>query len=297
MKGSGRNLAERKVESQSNTHEIIDLHTHTLHSDGALTPSELLKKAKSVGLNLVSITDHDSVAGLPEAERCAKEISIDFVPGIEITSVYRHYQLHILGFFFDYTNKLFTSCLADLRSARVNRARRIIAKLNRIKIPLKFESVIERSGVENSIGRPHIASTMVEEGYAETYDEVFNKYLGIGRPAYEANHPFPPEQAIKMVAQAGGLSFIAHPSHYVTEDILLQFQKFGLDGIEVIHPSHSSEETEWARSFADANDLLKCGGSDFHGGLKNDDANFGKYSIKEEWLESMQKKLGRRLLS
>jgi predicted metal-dependent phosphoesterase TrpH len=284
------------VESPYNT-GVIDLHTHTLHSDGALSPEELLKKAKAVGIRLISVTDHDSVSGLAEAERWAKELGIGFIPGIEITSSYKRYQLHILGFFVDYTNESFALCLTDLRNARVNRARRIIAKLNRIKIPLKLESVLEKSGVEDSIGRPHIASTMVEEGYAETYDEVFNKYLGIGRPAYEANPPFPPEQAIKMVAEAGGLSFIAHPSHYVGGDILRQLQKFGLDGIEVIHPSHSPEETDWVQNFADDVNLLKCGGSDFHGGLKNDDENFGRYSMEEGWLESMQKKLGRRVLN
>ncbi len=284
------------MESKTNSSGVIDLHTHTLHSDGALTPHELLEKAKASGVRTISITDHDSVSGLSEAENCSKEIGIEFIPGIEITSSYRRYQLHFLGFFFDYTNKFFTARLEDLRNARVNRARRIIAKLNRIKIPLKLESVLERSGAEDSIGRPHIANTMVEEGYAETYDEVFNKYLGIGRPAYEANYPFPPEEAIKMVEQAGGLSFIAHPSHYVNEDIMRQLQKFGLDGVEVVHPSHSDDERESITKFVDSNKFLKCGGSDFHGGLKNDDANLGKYSVEEEWLDSMERKLGRRLL-
>lgn len=275
---------------------VIDLHTHTLHSDGALPSRELLEKAKAAGVRSVSITDHDSVSALSEAEDCAEEIGVDLVPGIEITTTYRQYQLHILGFFLDYKDNTLTSRLEDLRNARVNRARRIIAKLNRIKIPLTIESVLERSGVQNSVGRPHIANTMVEEGYAETYDEVFDKYLGIGRPAYEANYPLPPEEAIGMIAQAGGLSFIAHPSHYVTEDLLRRFQKCGLDGVEVVHPSHSAEEVEWAKSFADNNNLLKCGGSDFHGGLKNDDANLGKYFAEEGWLELMEKKLGRKLL-
>jgi 3',5'-nucleoside bisphosphate phosphatase len=285
-----------EVETKLNLSGAIDLHTHTSYSDGALTPHELLEKAKATGIRLISITDHDSVSGLAEAESHAKEIGIEFVPGIEITSSYRRYQLHFLGFFFDYTNSYFISRLEDLRNGRVNRARRIIAKLNKIKIPLRLESVLEKSGVENSIGRPHIANTMVEEGYAETYDEVFNKYLGIGRPAYEANYPFPPEDAIRMVAQAGGLSFIAHPSHYVSEDVLRQLLKLGLDGIEVIHPSHSPEEVEWGGKFADDNGLLKCGGSDFHGGLKNDDANLGRYSTRDGWLESMQRKLSDRIL-
>ncbi len=138
---------------------------------------------------------------------------------------------------------------------------------------------------------------MVEEGYAETYGEVFDKYLGIGRPAYEANYPLPTENAIKMIAQAGGLEFHCAPFALCnTEDLLRRFQKCGLDGVEVVHPSHSPEEVEWAKSFADNNNLLKCGGSDFHGGLKNDDANLGRYFAEEGWLELMEKKLGRKLL-
>jgi hypothetical protein len=274
-----------------NSSGIIDLHTHTSHSDGAYAPYQLLGKAKAAGIRTISITDHDSISGLIEAEAVAKEIGIDLIPGIEITSSYRRYQLHILGFFFNYLDKLFLSRLEGLRKARVDRARRIIVKLNGMKIPLKIESVLERSGFQNSIGRPHIANTMVEQGFAETYDEVFDKYLGVGRPAYEANYPFPPEDAIGMISQAGGLSFIAHPSHYVTQDVLYQLHKIGLDGVEVIHPSHSPEEIEWCRRFADNNDLLKCGGSDFHGGLKNDDANLGKYSVRDEWLDAMQTEL------
>ena len=281
----------------STAHGIIDLHTHTLYSDGALTPRDLLRRAKAAGIGVISITDHDSVSGLNEAEQYAKEIGLSVVPGIEVTSSFRRTQVHILGFFLDYTDKAVTSCLSDLRDARVSRARRIIAKLNKIKIPLKLESVLERSGVENSIGRPHIANTMVEEGYAETYDEVFNKYLGIGRPAYEANYPFPPERAISMIGQAGGLSFVAHPSHFVKEDTLREFQKFGLDGIEAVHPSHSQEEIEWAVRYADASGLLKCGGSDFHGGLKHDESNLGRHSMREEWLELMLEKLGKSSLN
>ena len=275
---------------------VADLHTHTTHSDGALKTQELLLRVKERGITTISITDHDSVAALGDAEKFSKEIGISFVPGIEITSRYKQAQLHILGFFFDYTNSKFLSGLQELQDARILRAKRIIAKLNRIKIPLKLESVLEKAGVRNSIGRPHIANTMVEEGYAETYDEVFHKYLGIGRPAYEANYPFPPEEAIRMVADAGGLSFLAHPSHYVSEDLLCQLVKSGLDGVEVVHPSHSIEEIEFYNIFADGNSILKCGGSDFHGGLKNDDVNLGKYVIEGSCVERMEKKLGRGIL-
>jgi hypothetical protein len=275
---------------------MIDLHTHTSHSDGGVSTVELLLKAKKCGIKTISITDHDTVSALDEAETIASGLGINFVPGIEITSSYKHCQLHFLGYFFDYTGKKFVSRLRELQDGRVARAKRIIEKLNRIKIPLKLESVLEKSGVQNSIGRPHIANTMVEEGFAETYDEVFQKYIGIGKAAYEANYPFPPEEAIKMISQAGGLSFIAHPSHYVNEEVLYHLVKLGLDGVEVVHPSHSNEETEYYERFTYENSLLKCGGSDFHGGLKNDGANLGKYFIGRPSFERMQKKIGKKVL-
>lgn len=270
---------------------MIDLHTHTTHSDGGVGTAELLLKARERGIRTISITDHDTFAALDEAKRIASELGIDFVSGIEITSSYKRYQLHFLGYFFDYTDHSFVSKLHKLQDERVARVERIVTKLNRIEIPLKLESVIERSGMQNSIGRPHIANTMVEEGYAKTYDEVFQKYIGIGKPAYEANYPFPPEEAIKMISQAGGLIFIAHPSHYVNEETLCRLVRMGLDGVEVIHPSHSNEESEHYKRFTDEHSLLRCGGSDFHGGLKNDDANLGKYFIDPSSFERMNEKL------
>lgn len=271
----------------------IDLHMHTVYSDGALTTRELLEKAGSCGLGTVAITDHDSVSALEEALEYSASVGLNFIPGIEITSRYKHHQLHFLGYFVDYNDSRFLARLSQLQDARVLRAKKIIAKLNRIKIPLKLEAVLERAGTQDSIGRPHIANTMVEEGYADSYDEVFHKYLGIGRPAYEANHPFPPEEAISMISEAGGLSFLAHPSHYVNVELLGRLLKAGLDGIEVVHPSHSPEETEFYEKFADANSILKSGGSDFHGGLKNDETNLGKYIIDPAWVEKMQERVGK----
>ena len=256
---------------------MIDLHTHTSHSDGDVNTMELLQMTKMHGINTISITDHDNVSAIDEGRSIAGNLGIDFVNGIEITSSYKHCQLHFLGYFFDHTDQKFVMRLRDLQGARLARAERIVEKLNGIKIPLKFETVLERSGVQCSIGRPHIANTMVEEGFAETYEEVFQKYIGIGKPAYEANYPFPPEEAVRMISEAGGLSFIAHPSHYVSTEMLYQLVKFGVDGIETVHPSHSSEETKYYEKFAEENSLLKSGGSDFHGGLKNDNANLGRY--------------------
>lgn len=265
----------------------IDFHTHTDSSDGALSVGALIGKAADAGITMLGICDHDTVAGLSEAVRITAGSAMTLVPGIEITSRFKRFQLHFLGYFIDYTNARFLSKLDELRDGRIERAKRIVAKLNRIKIPLTFESVIEKVGATSSVGRPHIANTMVEEGLAASYSEVFDKYIGIGRPAYEANYPFPPEAAISMIADAGGLSFLAHPSHFVSEDLLRHLLDSGLDGVEVIHPSHSPEETAFYGKFADDNSLLKSGGSDFHGGLKNDDANLGTYVISHEWVNMM----------
>lgn len=265
----------------------IDFHTHTNSSDGALSVGALIGKAADAGITMLGICDHDTVAALSEGGRIMAGSAITLVPGIEITSRFKRFQLHFLGYFIDYTNARFLSKLDELRDGRIERAKRIVAKLNRIKIPLTFESVIEKVGATSSVGRPHIANTMVEEGLAASYSEVFDKYIGIGRPAYEANYPFPPEAAISMIADAGGLSFLAHPSHFVSEDLLRHLLDSGLDGVEVIHPSHSPEETAFYEKFADDNSLLKSGGSDFHGGLKNDDGNLGTYVISHEWVNMM----------
>ncbi len=283
---SGRNSVDLLVQRRSGS-DKIDFHTHTDSSDGALSVGELIGKAAEAGITMLGICDHDTVAGLDEADRLTAGSAMTLVPGIEVTSRYKRFQLHFLGYFIDRTDAKFLAKLDELRDGRIERAKRIIAKLNRIKIPLTFESVIGKVGATSSVGRPHIANTMVEEGLAATYGEVFDKYIGIGRPAYEANYPFPPEAAISMIADAGGLSFLAHPSHFVNEELLKHLLDSGLDGIEVIHPSHSPEETAYYDRYADENSLLKSGGSDFHGGLKNDDANLGAYVIRHEWVNKM----------
>ena len=279
------------METSSNQTKI-DFHTHTDSSDGALSAGELIEKAAQAGIGTLGISDHDTVCALDDAVSISREKGITIVPGIEITSSYKRFQLNFLGYFFDYTDRKLLAGLDELHDARISRAKRIIAKLNRIKIPLTFESVMEKAGEHISVGRPHIANSMVEEGFAQSYDEVFHKYIGIGRPAYEANFPFPPEKAIAMIAGAGGLSFLAHPSHYADEKLLIYLMKFGLNGIEVIHPSHSDEEIASYAGFADENSLLKSGGSDFHGGLKNDDNNLGRYVIPSDWVDRMQARLG-----
>jgi predicted metal-dependent phosphoesterase TrpH len=267
-----------------------DLHLHTIHSDGALTPRELLVKAKNAGLGIISITDHDSVNAVVDAVQVGKDLAVEVVPGMELSASYRNGEIHILGYFFDYTNKALLEALTIFREKRKQRIERIVSKLNQLNIPLKLESVWANA-TGDSIGRPHVANAMVNEGHASSYSQAFNKYLGDGRPAYEKKDGFSPEETIELIRQAGGLSFLAHPGNSIDDNFITRLIDSGLDGIEVVHPSHSPELVQYYRSIVDQYYLLECGGSDFHGGLKNDDHSLGNVTIPTSTVDAMRRRL------
>jgi predicted metal-dependent phosphoesterase TrpH len=257
-----------------------DLHTHTTFSDGVFSPYELIKKCKQKGLSIISITDHDSVEAFPDAIAYGKEFGVEVIPGVELSALVDDKDVHILGYFVDYTNPNLLEYLEFFRRERVKRAERIVAKLNNINVPLKLETVMERAG-KGAVGRPHIASAMVEKGYIDSYQQAFERFIGNGGPAYEKKFQLTLTDAIKLISSSGGLSFLAHPGRYTTEELLQQTIRSGLDGIEVIHPSHQQSHTLYYRGVVNEYFLLESGGSDFHGGKKNDDEVLGNYYIDE----------------
>jgi len=267
-----------------------DLHLHTIHSDGALTPQELLDKAKEAGLSVVSITDHDSVSAVTDAVRHARNLDIEVVPGVELSASYQNGEIHILGYFVDCSNKPLLDALAIFREKRKQRVERIVNKLNKLNIPLTIESVFA-SATGDSIGRPHVANAMVNGGHASSYSQAFHKYLGDGRPAYEKKDGFSPEETIELISRAGGLSFLAHPGTTVEEDFITHLIESGLDGIETVHPSHTPELTLYYRGIVNQYYLLECGGSDFHGGLKNDAQLLGSVTIPTSAVDAMRRRL------
>lgn len=269
---------------------LADLHTHTTHSDGALSPHQLIQKAKSVGLQIISITDHDSVGALEEAVPAGKELGLEVIAGMELSASFDDQEVHILGYFVDYTNSSLLEALAVFREKRRKRAERIVEKLNRMNIPLTLESVLANASGD-SIGRPHIANALVNGGHAESYYQAFNKYIGDGRPAYEKKEEFSPEETVRLISGAGGLAFLAHPGRSMNEDLLFRLIKSGLDGIEVIHPSHSPDLVRYYRGIVEEYCLLEGGGSDFHGGAKGDDQIFGRIGIPAEKVRIMQRRL------
>ena len=267
-----------------------DLHTHTICSDGALSPYELVKKAKAQGLSIISISDHDSVAAIPDALEFGKEFGVEIISGVELSANFEDKEVHILGYFVDYKSQRLLDYLTFFRHERIKRAERIVAKLNSLQVPLRIESVMEHAGT-GSVGRPHIAAAMVDEGHTKSYQESFDRYIGNGGPAYERKFQFSPAEAVQLIASSGGLSFLAHPGRYTTDGMLQHLIKAGIDGIEVIHPSHSPEHVAHYRGVASEYYLLESGGSDFHGGKKNDDGSLGSFFVDENKVDTMKRRL------
>lgn len=263
---------------------------HTTFSDGALSPYELVKKCKQRGLSIIAITDHDSVDAFPDAIAYGKEFGVEVIPGVELSATVDDKDVHILGYFIDYTNQRLLDYLHFFRRERVKRAERIVAKLNSINVPLTMESVMERAG-KGAVGRPHIASALVDKGLTNSYHEAFEKFIGNGGPAYERKFHLTPHEAITLISSSGGLSFLAHPGKFTSDERINQLINCGLDGIEVIHPSHSPTETTYYRGVVSEYFLLESGGSDFHGGKKNDDDLLGSYYIDEVKVNMMKHRL------
>lgn len=267
-----------------------DLHMHTSFSDGTLSAAELLQRAKEVGLSTISITDHDHVGAIDEAIALGRELGLEVISGVELSVCVGELDIHLLGYFLDHTHRPLLDHLSFFRDERLKRAERIVEKLNDLHIPLTLDSVLEQAGTA-SVGRPHIANALLEEGLTETYHEAFVRYIGYGKPAYEKKYQVSPQAAIELVSSAGGLSFIAHPGNSIDDKVLLELINAGVDGIEVIHPSHTPERVAHFSGVVNEYFLLASGGSDFHGGRRNDQEALGKYYIPESQVDIIRRRL------
>lgn len=267
----------------------VDLHMHTIYSDGVYTPEELILKVKQTGIDVISITDHDTVDGIAESIEIGKNYGVEVIPGLEISSDIRDREVHILGYFIDPKNYELGEYLKFFRAERIKRAARITEKLNALGIALTLEDVMDVA-MNSAVGRPHIAKALVNRGFVSNYFEAFSKYIGNNCPAYERKVHVSPRSAFKIISDAGGLSFIAHPGN-LPDTIMMELIEAGLDGIEVIHPSHLPYQIKHYRGIVNEYFLLESGGSDFHGGDRNDYENLGKYTIGFSKIEAMRKQL------
>ncbi|MCF8260765.1 MAG: PHP domain-containing protein [Melioribacteraceae bacterium] len=267
------------------------MHMHTVYSDGFLTPKELVEKAHSRGLTCISITDHDTVDAIDEVKSYADKYGIDVIPGVEISTNVDGVEIHILGYFINHYDSELLKYLKFFREERYFRAKRIIDKLIKLGFDISITDV-ENEAQNSAIGRPHIASALLKLGYTKNFYEAFNKLIGDFGPAYEQKIHVSAKSAFKILNDAGGLTFIAHPGN-LKESILKKLIEWGIDGIEVTHPSHDRYKVKFYRGITQQYCLLESGGSDFHGGAKDDYHNIGKYFISTSKVEAMRKMISK----
>jgi len=259
----------------SDTHVGIDLHVHSTASDGTLTPSEILARAVQLGLNAISITDHDTLAGAITALASGIPSSLQFLTGVEIsTAAPEAYQLsgsvHILGYGVDPTDNRLNDMLRTLNHARKNRNPQIIDRLKALGLHLSMDELCQIVG-KGTPGRPHIAQLMLKHGFVDSINMAFDRYLGKNRPAYVDKYRVPMKDAIAAITAAGGIAVLAHPLLIGITDpnrfetFLMALQSMGLKGIEAIYPDHTASDTAEYCRLARKHDLLITGGTDYHG--------------------------------
>lgn len=246
---------------------MIDLHLHTTASDGVLAPSELVAQAARAGITTLSVTDHDTTAGLAAARAAAARLGAAFVNGIEITAIERGRDVHVLGYFFDADNTALHAFLEAQRTERRRRVMEIVRRLNELDFSINAEHILK--AVEDppgrSVGRPAIADALVAAGRAAGRSEAFDLWLGEGRPAFVPRRGAGAREVIDVIHDAGGLASIAHPGLLQMDDLVEVLAACGLDAIEARHSDHDAETEAYYRGMAERLGVAVSGGSDFHG--------------------------------
>lgn len=244
----------------------IDLHIHSTASDGRLSPAEVVRKSAGAGLTVIALTDHDTVDGIVPALEAAKAFPwLKVIPGVEISTDVPTGEVHVLGYFIDYTHPELEATLRRMRNSRQERAQGMISKLRNLGLPIEWERVKEIAG-SGSIGRPHLAQAMLEKSYIASIKEAFDAYLGWGKPAYVEREKMTPKEAVTLILQANGLPVLAHPlTINDPEAMVIELKTSGLVGIEAYYDNCTTEEINRLVSLAERYGLIVTGGSDYHG--------------------------------
>jgi predicted metal-dependent phosphoesterase TrpH len=256
-----------------------DLHIHSTFSDGLLSPQKIVARAVNAALKTIAITDHDSAEGI-SAALAAADGTIEVIPAVEMSANIKDIDVHILGYFVDYTDDELTAYLNEFKIYRIARVEKILKKLSSDGINVDVEQV-KLIGGGGSLGRPHIAEALRQSGYVHTINEAFFRFLGYHSRYYEPKKEARPRDVIKMITHCGGIAVAAHPGALGSSEILYQLIMDGIAGIEVWHPEHSKQaEAEYYES-AMKNGLLMTGGSDFHG-FPRSPIDIGSYGCSNE---------------
>ena len=269
-----------------------DLHIHTIASDGALTPAQVVEAAYSIGLGAIAITDHDTVDGIDEALSAGKRLGVEIIPGIEISTIYGSgdVEAHILGYFIDHKDPELLSHLHILKSARLDRAKRMVELLNKVGVAVSYDRVLEiaRGG---AVGRPHVAKAIREIGAASSMDAAFGRFLVPGCPAFVPRYKLTPIEAVQIIRKAGGVACCAHVAKLKRDELVVDLIEHGLAAIEVYHPDHNSVGMKFYEKFAKKRDLIATGGSDAHCFEGNKYAAIGDVTVSRDVVGQLKEKL------
>ena len=265
---------------------MIDLHLHTTASDGLLQPSELVSRAAAFGLRTISVTDHDTCAGLTEADDVARRLGLRLISGVEITAVEGGRDVHLLAYFVDPESAALLEFLRTQRAQRVERVRQIGHRLAALGFAVDIETL--PTAVGRSIGRPQIADALVRAGHASDRDDAFTRLLGAGRPAFVPRRGPPPEAVIAVAREAGGLVSMAHPGLTAMDDLVPRLAAAGLQALEVRHSDHDRATEDRYRHLAAEHELAVSGGSDYHGDVGHRAASLGRVTLTAEELAALE---------
>lgn len=273
---------------------FADLHIHSTASDGTWTPREVVRFARDRGFSCIALADHDTVGGVAEALQAGDELGIEVIPAVELSTLYREAEVHILGYCIDYRSAELQAQLQVFADARRNRGRRMVEKLRDLGFDISWEEVKSIAG-EGSVGRPHVARALLAKGYIGSIKEAFTpEFIGKGGRAYVERYKMRPEEAIKVIKDAGGVAVVAHPGIYkdmsgLERDDIDYLVQYGLQGMEVWHTEHSEDVSAYYEGMAREMGLLLTGGSDCHGHNK-EETLLGKIRLPYRYVEELKKK-------
>ncbi len=241
-----------------------DLHIHSCFSDGKHHPYAVIALAVKGNISCISITDHDSISGAITARDFNGYKGLEIIPGIELSADYNGKEVHILGYHIDLDNKAISEHSDSIKNLRINRIGLMIDKLEELSMKIDKDEFFGKYSDTNSIGRPHLAQELVKHGFVNDFKTAFTKYLGDYKPAYVKKLNPDYKIILNLIKSAGGVAIIAHPGKFIKHNVLQDFIGSGINGFEVIHPSHKQKDSKYFSGVCQSYNLLTSGGSDFH---------------------------------
>lgn len=276
----------------------LDLHIHSVYSDGSLPPEGIVDAAAELGLGAIAITDHDNTLSYEYAKAHSEQLAqktgnpaIEIIPGVEINTIWGKHEIHILGYYMNMETKAFQDLLAYQQHARAEQTAKIVEKLAReAGVNIRLEDVTSLIQEGGSIGRPHIARAITNVGGTKTMIEAYTKFINDESPVYVKRNTVRPHEAVETIYEAGGIPVLAHPCDLENVETLVEdLMNYGLRGIEAYHRKHSPAMVEYYSSLAERYGLIVTGGSDCHGPRPNKHLFLGKNFVPAWVLDQLKK--------